>query len=236
MAKLNLSNSLYKLLKDVDTPTVCNAIEVAQGKRGFNGFTKGTMQSSDPNLGSFFGYARTAKISGLYPPVESAETVRARRMQYFDYMASGDEPKVAVVEDVDFPNCVSAWWGEVHTAVHKGLGVSGAITNGVMRDLGDLEPNFPVLAGSIGPSHAFVHATELAPKLNIFGLLIEDGDLIHADRHGALVIPTDVIKNLEASIKKLISTEQLILGPARKPGFNIKKLKTAWAEFEKART
>ena len=157
-------------------------------------------------------------------------------MQYFYHMASGEEPKIAVVEDVDFPNCVSAWWGEVHTTVHKGLGLAGAVTNGVMRDLGDLEPGFPVIAGSIGPSHAFVHATELATKVNIFGLEIEDGDLVHADRHGAIVIPPGVTNNLEASIKKLISTEHLILGPAREPNFNIKKLEIAWEKFEKART
>ena len=236
MVKLNPSKSLWKRLKEVDTPTVCNAIEVAQGKRGFNNFTKGTMQSSDPNFGSFVGYARTAKISGIVAPIESSKTIRARRMKYFHHMVAGKDPKIAVVEDVDFPNCVSAWWGEVHTAIHKGLGVAGAITNGVMRDLGDLEPGFPVIAGSIGPSHAFVRATEIATKVTIFGLEIENGDLIHADRHGALAIPSGVIPVLEASIDKLIATEHLILGPARKPGFNIQKLETAWAKFEKART
>ncbi len=236
MDKLNPSDSLWKRLKSVDTPTVCNAIEVSQGRRGFNNFTKETMQSSDSNYGSFVGYARTAKISGKHKPSEPSETIKAIRMKYFHHMASGTGPKIAVVEDVDFPDCVSAWWGEVHTAVHKGLGVAGAITNGVMRDLGDLEPGFPVIAGSIGPSHAFVRATELATKVNIFGLEIEDGDLVHADRHGALVIPSEVIINLEASIEKLISTERLILGPAREPNFNIEKLEIAWAEFEKART
>ena len=236
MDKLNPSESLWTRLKQVDTPTVCNAIEVAQGRRGFNKFTKGTFQSSDPHYGSFVGYARTAKISGRTKPLEPPEKIRAIRMKYFHHMASGTEPKIAVVEDEDFPHCVSAWWGEVHTAVHKGLGIAGAITNGVMRDLGDLEPEFPVIAGSIGPSHAFVRATELATKVNIFGLEIEDGDLVHADRHGALVVPSEVIINLEASIEKLISTEHLILGPAREPNFNIEKLEAAWAQFEKART
>ena len=236
MAKLTPSNSLWKVLRDVDTPTVCNAIEVAQGKRGFNKFTKGTMYSSDPSFGSFVGYARTAKISGISAPIEPSETIRALRMKYFHHMASGEEPKIAVVEDVDFPDCVSAWWGEVHTAVHKGLGVAGAITNGVMRDLGTLEPGFPIIAGYVGPSHAFVRATELATKVNIFGLEIEDGDLIHADQHGALVIPSDVIETLEGSIEKLISTEHLILGPAREPDFNIQKLEIAWKKFEKSRT
>ncbi len=236
MVRLNLSDALWKLLKNVDTPTVCNAIEVAQGSRGFNKFTKGTMQSSNPNFGSFVGYARTAKISGVSKPIEPPETIRERRMKYFHHMASGKEPKIAVVEDVDFPNCVSAWWGEVHTTVHKGLEIAGAVTNGVMRDLNDLEPTFPVIAGSIGPSHAFVRVTEIATNVNIFGLEIADGDLVHADRHGALIIPPEVISNLAASIEKLLSTEQLILGPAREPDFNIEKLEIAWAKFEKART
>ena len=236
MAELTPSVSLWKCLQEVDTPTVCNAIEVAQGKRGVNNFTKGTMQASNPNAAAMVGYARTAKISGLKKPVEPPKEIRQRRMKYFHHMSLGDEPKIAVVEDEDFPHCVSAWWGEVHTAVHKGLGVSGALTNGVMRDLGDLEPGFPVVAGSIGPSHAFVHATVIGVKVSIFGLEIENGDLIHADRHGALVIPTEVIPTLEVAIEKLISTEHLILNPARQPNFNYKKLEKAWSEFEKSRT
>lgn len=43
-----MTPSLLKLLQSVDTPTVCNAIEVAQGRRGFNGFTRGTMLCSAP--------------------------------------------------------------------------------------------------------------------------------------------------------------------------------------------
>jgi len=236
MAELKPSASLWKRLQEVDTPTVCNAIEVAQGQRGFNNFTKGTMLASDPHAAAIVGYARTAKISGNKKPIEPQDEIRERRMDYFRHMSLGKESKVAVIEDEDFPHCVSAWWGEVHTAVHKGLGLSGALTNGVMRDLGDLEPGFPVVAGSIGPSHAFVRATEIGTKVSIFGLDIRNNDLIHADRHGALVIPIEVISTLEAAIDKLISTEHLILNPARQPNFNFEKLEKAWSEFEKSRT
>ena len=103
------------------------------------------------------GFARTAKIAGREPPIEDPDVVRARRLDYFRNMAEGPRPAIAVLEDMDYPDCVSAWWGEVHTNVHKGLGLNGALTNGVMRDLGDLAEGFPVVAGSIGPSHAFVH-------------------------------------------------------------------------------
>jgi regulator of RNase E activity RraA len=236
MAELTVPDDLMALLKTVDTPTVCNAIEVAQGTRGFDAYTKGTMLASDPSARAIVGFARTAKIAGRVTPTEPPTEIRTRRMNYFRHMASGIGPTLAVVEDLDFPNAVSAWWGEVHTAVHKGLGLQGALTNGVMRDLGDMEPGFPVIAGSIGPSHAFVHVRELATPVTVFGLTINDGDLVHADRHGALVIPPDVITTLKSAIEKLLSTEHLVLGPARSEGFNIEKLEVAWAKFENSRT
>ena len=227
---------LLELLLKVDTPTVCNAIEVAQGQRGFNNFTHKTMFSSAPEDPAVVGFARTAKIAGKAPPEIAPEEVKKRRMDYFRSMSEGPRPAVAVVEDVDYPECVSAWWGEVHTTVHKGLGLSGAVTNGVMRDLGDLEPDFPVLAASIGPSHAFVHVREVGTPVNVLGMTVKEGDLVHADRHGALVIPDEVIPTLKDAIQKLLDTEQLILGPAREPGFNFEKLQTAWVAFEKSRT
>ena len=231
-----MNEELLNLLKSVDTPTVCNAIEVAQGKRGFNRFTRGTMLSSNASQGAMTGYARTAKLSALAPPTEPADAVKARRMDYYRYMSEGPRPAVAVVEDGDYPNAIGAFWGEVNTTVHKGLGLSGALTNGVMRDLGDLAEGFPVVAGSIGPSHGFVHVTAIDTPVKIFGLDISPGDFVHADRHGALVIPDTVIPVLADAIRKLLETEKLILDPARDADFTFEKLEVAWAAFEKART
>lgn len=231
-----METDLLDLLKSVDTPTVCNAIEVAEGKRGFNRFTRGTMLSSDPSAGAMVGYARTARISALAPPTEPADVIKARRMAYYRYMSAGPRPALAVVEDVDFPNAIGAYWGEINTTVHKGLGLSGALTNGVMRDLGDLPEGFPVVAGSVGPSHGFVHVREIDTPVRIFGLDVHPGELVHADRHGALVIPEPLVPELGGAIRKLLDTEHLVLGPAREPGFNFKKFEAAWAAFEKART
>ncbi|MEY8800571.1 RraA family protein [Leisingera sp. XS_AS12] len=228
--------SLLKLLKSVDTPTVCNAIEVAQGKRGFDAFTRGTMLCSDPDAGAMVGYARTAKIAAVNPPEEPPEVIRKRRMEYYRHMATASGPAVTVVEDLDYPECIGAYWGEINTTVHKGFGISGALTNGVMRDLGDLPADFPVVAGSIGPSHGFVHVREVATPVSIFGLTIHDGDLVHADRHGALVIPTEVVPDLEQAIQKLLETEKLVLEPARQPGFDFDAFERAWQAFEAART
>ena len=231
-----MNDALLNVLRSVDTPTVCNAIEAAQGKRGFNNFTKATMVASAPEEKSVVGYALTAKIAATSAPEEAAESVKERRMAYYKYMAEGQRPSVAVVEDCDFPNCVGAFWGEINTTVHKGFGVSGVVTNGVVRDLGDLPTGFPVIAGSIGPSHAFVHVREFGKPVSVFGLEVEEGDLVHADRHGALVIPSLVIPSLQHAIEKLIATERLVLDPASKPDFDFEAFAKAWAAFEAART
>ena len=115
--------------------------------------------------------------------------------------------------------------------------MSGAVTNGVMRDLGDVPKDFPVIAGSIGPSHAFVHVKEIGTPVEVMGLSVTEGDLIHADRHGALVrIPSAVLPSLVAAITKLIETERLVLDPARAADFDYDAFEKAWAAFEAART
>ena len=231
-----IDSDLLKLLQSVDTPTVCNAIEVAQGKRGFSQFTRGTMISSDPEGGAIVGYAKTAKIAALEPPTENNDIIKERRMNYYRYMSEINGPTVVVIEDLDFPNCIGAYWGEINTKVHKGFGVSGALTNGVMRDLGDLAEDFPVVAGSIGPSHGFVHVREIDTPVNVFGMSVNPGDLIHADRHGAVVIPNAVIPILKDSIHKLFASERLILDPAEKTEFSFDDFKRAWEDFERSRT
>jgi regulator of RNase E activity RraA len=230
-----MDNSLLHLLRSVDTPSVCNAIEVAQGRRGFNGFTRGTMLCSAPGE-VIVGRAVTAKIRAVSPPTEDATVIRARRMDYYKAMAEAPTPSVAVVEDQDFPGCIGAYWGEVNTTVHKGFGMSGALTNGVMRDLGDLAPDFPVVAGSIGPSHGFVHVTEIGTPVTIFGLEIASGDLVHADQHGAVVVPIEVLPRLGDALREMQAAERLVLGPARAQGFDFAAFEAAWSAFEKART
>ncbi len=145
-----MTPELFQLLRSVDTPTVCNAIEVAEGQRGFANFTRQTMLCSAADDGPIVGFARTAKIAALHPSTEDPVDIRQRRMAYYRYMAEANLPAVAVVEDTDGEHAVGAYWGEINTTVHKGFGLSGVVTNGVMRDLGDLPSGFPVLAGRSG--------------------------------------------------------------------------------------
>ena len=230
-----MNDSLLKLLQSVDTPTVCNAIEVAQGKRGFNDFTRGTMQCSAPGE-AMVGYARTARIQAVEPPTEDPEMIKARRMAYYKYMADGPRPGMAVVQDLDVPNAIGAYWGEINTNVHKAFGLSGALTDGVMRDLGDLPEGFPVVAGSVGPSHGFVHVVDFDEPVEIMGMSVVPGALVHADRHGAVVIPDDVVPVLEAAIAQLFKSEKVVLDATKGKRIGFEEFEAAWAAFEASRT
>lgn len=230
-----IDDALLALLRRLDTPTVCNAIEVAQGRRGFQGFTRGTMLCSAPGE-AMVGHAVTARIAGREPTTEDPGAVRARRMAYYRAMHDAPKPAVAVIEDADFPDCVAAYWGEVNATIHRAMGLAGALTNGVMRDLGDLPPGFPVLAGSVGPSHGYVRVEAVGEPVTVFGLTVRQGDLVHADRHGAVVVPPEVVPTLADAIARLQASERVILDPARAEFADWAAFEEAWAAFERART
>lgn len=232
---MSLNPETLERLRSVDTPTVLNSIEVAQNKRGYMRFTRGTMLAADNALPAICGYARTAKICGNTPSAEAPEHVRKRRMEYYRYMAEAPSPSVCVIEDIDYPDCTGAYWGEVNTTVHQGFGISGTLTNGVVRDLGDNAPGYQVIAGSVGPSHGFVHVTEIDVPVNIFGLEVAPGEFVHADRHGAVVIPADILPVIADAIDTMFEREALVLGPAREPGFDFEKFEKAWTAFENSR-
>jgi regulator of RNase E activity RraA len=227
-----ISAEVLAALRAVDTPTVCNALEHVMGGRTAEGFTKVPTVCADPGLPPIVGFARTAKIRASSPAQKPATEVRALRMAYYEYVSAGDGPNVVVIEDTDWPHAIGGFWGEMQVAQHKGLGIAGTVTNGVLRDLGMLDEGYQVIAGSIGPSHAFVHVTELNCPVTVFSMPVLPDDLIHADRHGAVVIPARCIEDMPRAIDIVMRKEVPILTAARAPGFTVEKLKAAWSQAD----
>jgi regulator of RNase E activity RraA len=225
----------FARLRAADTPTICNALEIARGARQNTGFTRKPMVAADPTLPSIVGHARCVRLRAANPPVISQAEVAANRMAYYEYITSGPGPTVVVIEDLDYPDCLGAFWGDLNVAVHKGLGIEGVITNGVLRDLNTLDPGFQVLAGSVLPSHAFVHIVEIDVPVTILGMEVKPGDIVHGDRHGAENIPLELAANIPDAIDKVFAREDIITAAARQPGFNLAKLKEAWAAADKVR-
>ena len=137
---------------------------------------------------------RTALIRSALPPGLSAAEQRQARLEYYRYVADGGGPKIVVIQDVDSRIGFGCFWGEVQTAIHKALGCRGLVTDGGVRDLDAVAPEFQVLCGKVTPSHAWVHAIAFGGTVDVFGMVVRSDDLIHADRHGAVVIPHEVAR------------------------------------------
>ena len=126
------------------------------------------------------------------------------------------------------PADFGAHWGEVNTNVHYGLGCLGVVTNGSVRDIPDSNEHFQMLAGMINPSHCWVHVVDWGGAVSVHGMEVSDGDLIHADRHGAVVVPIDKAEQVVEAARRIATQERILIDAAQQPGFNIEKMKAAW--------
>ena len=116
--------------------------------------------------------------------------------------------------------------------IHRGLGCAGVVTDGSVRDLDAMAPDFLVLAGSVMPSHAHVHLVDFGGTVSVAGMLVSPNDVIHADRHGAVVIPPEAIKEIPAAAALLARREKVIIDAAKAPGFSVARLRQAFSEQE----
>jgi regulator of RNase E activity RraA len=214
-------------LKSIDTPTVCNLIEIVAPQRRGAFYTVKHLHCPFPDLPPMVGFAKTVTIKAK-DAIPLDASYAQRRLDYLDYVAAEPRPSIMLIEDLDGEHVgYGAFWGEVQSNVHKGLGCLGTVTNGSIRDIPQIPDNFQMLAGSIGPSHAYVHVVELGCPVSIHGMAAESGDLIHADRHGAVVVPQEKILEMKAALDGLVKREARIIEAARTPGVTADKIKAA---------
>ncbi len=209
------------------TPTICNGLEIVVPERRGHGYTIQHLHPANPALPPIVGFARTVQIRAVQPTSVPADEMKKRRVEYYRYVANGPQPSIAVIQDLDPEPGFGAFWGEVQSNVHKALGCLGVITDGSIRDIPQWAPGFQALAGSIGPSHAWVHAESFSGEVRVAGMTVHSDDLIHADQHGAIVIPVDIAAKIPEAAELCGRRETPILEIARSPDFTLEKLKDA---------
>jgi regulator of RNase E activity RraA len=212
-------DSQLEFLASIDTPTVCNLVElVAPERRGF-GYTVKHLHCPFPDLPPIVGFAKTVtfKAKDEFPLGQAG--YMQRRLDYLDYVAGSPQPSIMIMEDLDGEHAgYGAFWGEVQSNVHKALGALGVVTNGSVRDIPMIAPGFQMLAGSIVPSHAYVHVVDFGIEVNVHGMAVGSGDLIHADRHGAIVVPIERIEAMRTALDGVAAREAKIIAAAKAGG------------------
>lgn len=208
-----------------DTPTICNALEVLLPATRAHGYTTRPAHCGFPAMRPVVGFARTARIRARVAPTLPAGKLLELRHGYYRYIDAGPKPSLVLIEDLDTPDAgYGAFWGEVQSAIHRGLGALGLVTNGSVRDIDQWAPGFQFLAGSIGPSHAYAHVVEFGGEIDVLGMRVRSGDIVHADRHGAVVVPAEAVAGLPAAARQVAEREARILEVARAPGASAERL------------
>ncbi len=184
-----LTHSELLQLKRWNTPTIYNGWEqITRRNAATEGFNREETRDFMPQMGPMIGYAVTVVIEPGNPAHRTANPTGGA--EYRRYVGDIPGPKIVVVQDLDKPNVLGAFWGEVNANAHRVLGCIGTITDGGVRDLDEMaNAGFKSIARRLCVGHAFTHPIRWGCEVEVFGTKVAPGDLIHADKHGFLVIP-----------------------------------------------
>jgi regulator of RNase E activity RraA len=177
-------------LKRWNTPTIYNGWEqVTRHDAAHDGFNLEECRDFMPQMGPMVGYAVTVVHQ---PGDKRHKSAAAAWADYRAYVASMPGPKIVVVQDLDKPATFGAFWGEVNANVHRALGCVGTIIDGAIRDLDEMaNAGFKALARRLCVGHAHSWPVRWGCPVEVFGREVQPGQLIHADKHGFLVIPAE---------------------------------------------
>jgi len=231
-----LTEEQLEELRGFDSPTIANAIERFNIRPCTEGFMGPEVKCILPCDKPVAGYACTAKIAALKPPTPEQKELW---MAYYEKIKETPYPTIAVLEDID-PKPIGAFWGEVQASIHKALGCVGVATNGGVRDLDEADKlGFKYFASCILVSHAYVHVEEVDCTVNVCGLTVKPGDLLHADKHGVVLIPQEIAPELAEACRKAQWSEEPVIQGCRErfaTGASIEEIKAWRQEMVRRRT
>ncbi len=207
-----LTKAQVEELAMFDSPTVANAIERFNLRARTEGFMSPKVGSMFPEMSPLVGYACTAKISTRQPATQEQKELL---FEYYQLVKDSPDPTIAVIQDVD-ETPLGSFWGEVQAHTHKALGCSGTITNGGVRDLDEVSAlGFAYFASCVLVSHGYVHVEQVDVPVHFAGLTVYPNDLLHADRHGVVLIPSEVAHELADACRATQNAEKPVLDGCR---------------------
>jgi regulator of RNase E activity RraA len=175
------------------------------------------------------GYAATARLRSGEPPITGSYHDRT---DWWNSILRVQAPRIAVLEDLDEPPGVGAFLGDMHAAILRALGCVGYVTNGAVRELPRIrDMGLHLFAGNVAVSHAYAHIFDFGSSVNVGGLEVRPGDLLHGDRHGVLIVPKRIAPEVPAVAAKLQAAEQRVIRLCQSQEFSVEKLRQVMEEL-----
>jgi 4-hydroxy-4-methyl-2-oxoglutarate aldolase len=226
-----LNEADLEALGRLDACTLANAIETFGERLRNEGYADATIRCLFPRLPPMLGYAATIKIRGSAPP--TADSLYPDRTDWWDYILSVPAPRVVVVQDIATHAGLGALVGVVHMNILRALKCVGVVTNGAVRSLPEAESaGFHFFAGSVSVSHAYVHIIEIGTPVEIAGLKLQSGELLHGDVHGVQSVPLNIASRIPPVAAQIAAWKQELVAICQSPDFTAEKLRAVIAKGE----
>ena len=218
-------------LRRLSACVVASAVETFQVRLPNTGFADSTVRCIFEDRPPVVGYAATARIRSADPPMEGRSYYS--RFDWWDHILTIPAPRIVVIEDVDKPGGLGAFVGEVHANILMALGCVALATNGAVRDISHLEASgFQMFAGNVSVSHAYAHVFDFGGAVQVGGLKVRPGDLVHGDRHGVQTIPLEIADRVPAAAHEILQQRQRLIGLSRAPNFTLDEFRKAVMEVD----
>ena len=215
-----MEQNTLEALRSLSTPTIANAIELFNIRPRNQGYMSPEIRCLFPELGVMAGYAVTARFAANQPAARPGS-----RYDSWKHLLEIPAPRVLVFQDMDQPPGVGAFFGEVMGNIYKRLGCVGVVTNGHVRDLDEVRAlGFHFFAGGVCVSHAYVHLLDFGAPVQVGGMTVSSGDLIHADKHGAIVVPKEIASEVPKAATRVGEREQRIIAHCQSEQFSLEEL------------
>jgi regulator of RNase E activity RraA len=200
-------------LQRFDTPTICNAIELFEVRPRTAGYMRREIAACFPELPPMVGYAVTATFRSSAPPAETVDPeVSARLISSF---ADLPGPAVVVFQDLDDPP-TGATFGDGMCLTYKTFGAVGLVTSGAARDIDNVRAlQFPCFSHGVMSGHGYCHFEETGVPVEVGGLTIRPGDLLHGDCNGVATIPAEIAAAVPYACEQYLKYEAIVLDPLR---------------------
>lgn len=216
-------------LRQIDSPTVSNAIERFVVRPRMDGFAGWELRCAFPELGTLLGYAVTCTADST---TESRRDERGL-LRLWEAVEAAPKPAVIVIKDIGPERSRSCHMGEVMATTAKALGAVGCVSDGGLRDVKEVGAlgGFQYFCPGFVVSHGNPIICEVDIPVTLAGLAVRPGDLLHGDANGLLVIPDSIADRVAEQAQRVRDAEREVLDFVRSPGLTVEKLREFQGRF-----
>jgi 4-hydroxy-4-methyl-2-oxoglutarate aldolase len=224
-----LTDDQLEALRQIDSPTVSNAIEHFKVRSPVEGYAGWDLRCAFPDLGTMVGYAVTC----------TADTTTASRtgdrglMRLWEALEVAPKPAVIVIKDIGQDRSRSAHMGEVMATTAKALGAVGCVSDGGLRDVAEVRAlGFQYFCPGFVVSHGHPLICDVNVPVTLEGLSVGAGDLLHGDANGLLTIPADIADRVIDQVNRVRQAERDVLEFVKRPGLTVERLRAFQDRFK----